>query len=125
MVSVTMSSINAAKKFGQYEASTVQFRRKLTVNGKRHTFLIINYGAYNAMGLIGTERNGIAILNETARSVVLDGEAPQSMGWYYGFGQDTASEAKTRHRAAELFVMPSRDFRKFILAHPRYRGHLS
>ena len=37
------------------------------------SFRVLLYGAYNAMGLIGTEKNGIAVLDEDRRQVVLDG----------------------------------------------------
>jgi hypothetical protein len=38
--------------------------------GQKLRFIV--YGAYNAMGLIGTESNGVAILNENELNVVAD-----------------------------------------------------
>jgi len=122
-MTVKLYSGIAMPKVGPYEAVTAQFTRKVRVDGKLHTFLIVTYGAYNAMGLIGTERNGVAILNATAMCVVLDDEAKQSGGWYYGFS--VASDTKARTRAKELYVMPMREFREFIVSHPRYRGRMS
>jgi len=45
-------------------------------NGRTFRFLV--YQAYNALGLIGTEKNGIAILDEDNREVVCD-ELARSM----------------------------------------------
>lgn len=44
------------------------------------TFRVVLYGAYNAYGLIGTENNGIAVLDEDSARVVLDGHLPQDTG---------------------------------------------
>jgi hypothetical protein len=46
------------------------------------TYVILIYGAYNAMGLIGSESNGIAILNETLKQVVTDQIACADSGWF-------------------------------------------
>jgi len=46
------------------------------------TYSTIIYGAYNAMGLIGSEYNGIAVLNHTTKSVVMDGVARADSGWF-------------------------------------------
>jgi hypothetical protein len=48
----------------------VTFNEQRTANGT--TYRIVAYGAYNASGLIGTECNGILILNEDRRDVVAD-----------------------------------------------------
>lgn len=109
-------------RLGQYESSTVQYHRRLTVDGKRHTFAIFNYGAKNAFGLIGTEYNGVAIVNETTKRVVLDGEAPQPSGWYYGTGGNPTPSAI---RAADIQLMNAKEFRAFIVSHRNYRGTLA
>mgnify|MGYP003605022521 CR=1 FL=1 len=43
---------------------------RLFPNGR--TFRVLIYQAYNAFGLIGTEKNGIAILDEDNRAVICD-----------------------------------------------------
>ena len=50
--------------------------------GKGKVFRAITYQAYNALGLIGSEHNGIAILDETKKSVLLDGYLQESTGWF-------------------------------------------
>jgi hypothetical protein len=50
--------------------------------GDNGTFTIVIYGAYNAMGLIGTEKNGIAILDETRKQVLLDEHQPTNSGYF-------------------------------------------
>ena len=39
---------------------------------KERTFRLAIYGAFNAYGLIGPERNGIVILDEDERAVLCD-----------------------------------------------------
>lgn len=47
--------------------------RDITVDHADHgKFRLLLYCAYDAMGLIGTECNGIAVLNDTRRDVVCD-----------------------------------------------------
>ena len=65
------------KKVGPYEAVTHDFVRD---DGYR----ILLSGAYNAMGLVGTEYNGITVLDERSKSVVTDCIGRQASGWYYG-----------------------------------------
>jgi hypothetical protein len=43
---------------------------------------ILGYSAYNAMGLIGSECNGIAILNDTEKSVITDEIGKQDSGYF-------------------------------------------
>lgn len=65
------------KKVGPYEAVTHDHVRD---DGYR----IILSGAYNALGLIGSEMNGIAVLDEREMKVVTDCMGRQASGWYYG-----------------------------------------
>lgn len=109
-------------RHGQYVSSTVQFRRKLKVDGKSHTFAIFNYGAKNAFGIVGTEYNGVAIVNETANCVVLDGEASQPRGWYHGTGGNPIPSAI---RVADIQLMSAKEFRAFVVSHHNYRGALA
>ena len=74
-------------------------------------------GAYDAFGLIGPEHNGIFILNDTRKAVVLDRHCPQSSG-YFGPSKEQWAELK---RIAEL---PAAAFRNFCENNPRFRGSI-
>jgi len=47
----------------------------------RYTYVIGIAGAYNAFGLIGSEHNGIFVLNDTNKTVVLDRHCPIASGY--------------------------------------------
>lgn len=49
---------------------------------KRGRYRILVYGAYNAMGLIGSEHNGICVLDDQDLRVVADRLAQVSSGYY-------------------------------------------
>lgn len=74
-----MATINLEAKVGPYvgvsrdEVKTLEDGRK---------FRIVLYGAYNAMGLIGSECNGIVILNEDDANVVCDEIGRTSTGYF-------------------------------------------
>ena len=78
--------------------------------------VIAVYGAYNAMGLIGPEYNGIVILDNTDKMVLVDRhmEHPGGSG-YYGPHPDTVREW------ARLVNMSPSDLLLFIREHPRSR----
>ncbi len=81
-------------------------------DGRR--FRIILYGAYNAMGLIGSECNGIAILDEDQRLVLCDGIAQMDTG-YFGASQG-------QRGVHDLLVgMNDSAFVAFVNTHPRSR----
>ncbi len=48
---------------------------------KNNVYRIISYEAYNAMGLIGSEHNGIAILDENKKQVLTDLIMQAGSGW--------------------------------------------
>jgi hypothetical protein len=56
-------------------------RDRIVKKGKTR-FRILLYGAYNAFGLIGSEYNGICILNEDDKNVVTDGILQVSSGYF-------------------------------------------
>lgn len=74
------------ERIGQY----MGIRRKATrvIDGK--TFIVAIYGAYNAMGLIGSEHNGIVVLNDTDKQVVTDKAECTSSGWFGASNQQVA-----------------------------------
>lgn len=70
-----------AKREGPYRGiqfdETVSFE---TPDGTR-TFRVLTYQAYDAFGLIGSECNGIVILDEDGKHVLCDEIAKQSSGY--------------------------------------------
>lgn len=79
------------------------------------TYVIGIAGAYDAFGLIGPEYNGIFILDDDAKRVVLDRHMPIASG-YHGPSPEQWAEFK---RIAEL---PVTAFHNFCRNNPRYRG---
>ena len=77
-------------------------------------YRIILYGAFNAQGLIGSEHNGIAVLDEQDHTVLLDRHAQINSG-YYGAGRTQITEF------SRLVALDYEDLEKFIESHPRYR----
>jgi len=79
------------------------------------TYIIGIAGAYNAYGLIGSEYNGIFILDDDNKRVVLDRHCEEQSGY---FGPSKAQWAEMK-RIAEL---PATAFKNFCRNNPRYRG---
>lgn len=71
-------------------------------------------GAYNAFGLIGPEHNGIFVLDDTHKRVVLDRDTEESSGYYGPSPRQWA-------RLKEVMEMTDAQFRDFIFTHPRSR----
>jgi hypothetical protein len=94
----------------------VQFDQQVTFStgeGPRH-FRIFTYQAYNAMGLVGSECNGIAIGDDDKRQIVTDEIAKQGSG-YFGASQAQFDEAE------RICAMDWETFMAFINADPRKR----
>lgn len=103
-------SINVHECVGQYAGVSVDMTKE--IDGV--SYRVIVYGAYNARGLYGSENNGIAILNETKRNVLLDGELKIDSGW-----GGPSNEQRKRH--GEIMDMTDEEFKKFVNEHPRAR----
>jgi hypothetical protein len=86
--------------------------RKRSVNGI--DYIVGIAGAYNAYGLIGPEHNGIFILDDTNRQVILDRDTEISSG-YYGPSQGQWD------RLRELMQCSKADFYRELLTNPRSR----
>ena len=84
-------------------------------NGR--SFKIVLYAAYVAHGLYGPENNGIAILDEDNRQVVLDQHVRIGSG-YYGPSPTQLSEFQ------RIKDMPWEQFEHFMVSNERYRGCL-
>jgi hypothetical protein len=82
------------------------------------TFVLVLYGAYNAMGLIGSECNGIAVLDKDNRLVVLDEHCKIDTG-YFG-----PSESQVRE-FDRIKAMDADSFLIFCNAHPRLRKQIA
>ena len=78
------------------------------------TFRLIIYGAYDAFGLIGSECNGIAVLDEDKLEVVCD-EISRTGTGYCGPSQKQISAF------AHMQTLSWNDFRNYINDHPRSR----
>ena len=95
----------------------IQFDRLIsfrTPEGPRH-FRVIVYAAYDAMGLVGAECNGVAILDDDQKRVLCDEVAKAESG-YYGASQ------KQLDSAAALVDGSNWDsFRAFVNSSPRAR----
>ena len=92
--------------------------RVLDINGEDVKIYIMLSGAYDAYGLIGPEMNGIAILNDTHKAVVLDMEAQETSGWYPGFSGPSQRQIA---QFEALAAMPDDDLVDWIRSHERYR----
>ena len=72
--------IDMSKQVGPFVGVSFDATRTFS-NGRSFRFVV--YGAYNAFGLIGSEKNGVAILDNDALTVVVD-ELEQGASGYYG-----------------------------------------
>lgn len=98
-------------RIGQYHYADGALRRR-TVSGIEYVIGIA--GAYNAFGLIGSEHNGIFILDDTNKRVILDRHVPQCSGYN---GPSTEQRAELEH----LAELPAAAFLRFISTNPRSR----
>lgn len=87
-----------------------------TPEGTR-TFRFITYQAYNAYGLIGSEYNGVAILDEDRKQVLCDEIAHQTTGWF-------GANPYQIKMADELIGMSWEDFKQFVNANERRRYNI-
>jgi hypothetical protein len=77
-----MDVISSFPQIGPYMGVTMD--KKITFKTGRNTriFRVIVNGALNAFGLIGPEKNGIAILDENERAVLADELERESSGYF-------------------------------------------
>ena len=101
-----------SNRIGQYLHADGAARR-YQIDGTNYIIGIA--GAYDTFGLIGPEHNGIFILDDDDKRVVLDRHCEIGSG-YHGPSEDQWAEFK---RIAEL---PAAAFKNFCRNHPRYRG---
>ena len=87
---------------------------KATKSFGDRSFTVLIAGAYNA-GIIGSEYNGIAILDEDTKAVVLDRHMQTSSGY-------NGPTKAQRDEMARIMDMDWKAFTSFVSSCPRYRG---
>jgi hypothetical protein len=102
-----------------YEYIAECCERILTIDGKEVRLYLMLYGAYNAYGLIGPEFNGLAILNDTRKMVVLDGAFAEGYGWYPGNGRPSERQLKAFNALA---ILPDALLIEWIKEHQFFRA---
>lgn len=99
-------------QIGPYHYADGALRRRKV--GKT-VYVIGIAGAYNAFGLIGPEHNGIFVLDDTHKRVVLDRHCESSEGGYFGPSKAQWAELERLNNEGP------RAFKAFINTHPRSR----
>lgn len=98
-------------RIGNYHYADGAMRRR-TVRGI--DYIVGIAGAYNAFGLIGSEHNGVFVLDDTNKDVIFDRDTEISSG-YYGPSQGQWDRLK------ELMTCSEADFTKAIRTNARSR----
>lgn len=98
-------------RIGQYLYADGALRTRVV--GKI-TYKIGIAGAYDAFGLIGSEHNGLFILDDTNKRVILDRDTEEQSGY---FGPSKRQWA----RLAEVVKSTDKAFLDLIHTHPRSR----
>lgn len=80
-------AINTQVGVGPYVGVSRDEVKTLT-DGRK--FRLVLYGAYNAFGLVGSEYNGVVVLDEDNMKVVVDNIARTGSGWYGPTQEQTA-----------------------------------
>jgi len=102
---------NTNQNIGPYTSVSCEIKRTFKGHGE---YRIAIYGAYNAYGLIGPEKNGLVVLDETKRAVLCD-EIEKADSGYFG-------PTKGQYEAMAAFkAMKWPEFREFINTHNRAR----
>ena len=104
-------STGIANRIGNYHYADGALRRR-TVDGIDYMIGIAD--VYNAFGVIGSEHNGIFVLDDTNRAVVLDRDTEESSG-YYG------PSKRQWERLAHYCKCSEGEFLDLIHASPRSR----
>lgn len=104
-------SNHIANRIGNYHYSDGALRTR-EVDGI--TYKIGIASAYNAFGLIGSEHNGIFVLDDTNARVVLDRDTEEQRG-YYGPSQ------RQWDRLREFCKCSPAEFHKLVADNPRTR----
>ena len=109
-----MEVINVFPRIGPYMGVTRDQKISFKAGRKARNFRVIIFGAYNACGLIGSEFNGLAVLDEDERAVLCDRIGCESSG-YFGPSQSQLAEFD------RVTGLSWPEFREFINSHDRTR----
>jgi hypothetical protein len=110
-----MDVLNTFPALGPYMGVTRDTTVSFKINRKAsRNFRVIVYGAYNAMGLIGSERNGIAVLDDDQKAVLCDDIEREDSGY---FGPSN----RQLNAFESITSLPWADFREMINANARAR----
>lgn len=110
-----MPTIDLSRRVGPFVGVAAEKIVRFPEAGR--AFRVVLYGAYDAFGLIGSECNGIAVLDEDERRVVCDEIAKEPTG-YFG-----PSEAQLACFAATI-KLKYPEFRQLVNGSPRARMKL-
>lgn len=110
------TSIQGYPSVGPY--TWITFDQKRTFEESGRTFRIIVYGAFNAYGLIGSEHNGVAVLDEDQMQVLCDDIAKDISG-YFGPSDRQWGTAEWLTEKATW-----EEFQSLINSHPKRRYQL-
>lgn len=99
-------------RIGQYLYADGAVRRR-KVSGI--DYIVGIAGAYDALGLIGPEHNGVFVLDDTNKRVLTDRNCEESSGY---FGPSRRQWDALR----DVMKMPAREFVRWVASTPRYRG---
>lgn len=97
-------------RVAQFEGVTED--KTITLNGRK--FRVLLYSALNANGLIGPEFNGIAVLDEDDKKVIVDNIEKQDSGY---FGPSEKQKAKFE----EICQMKFKEFQELVNSSDRCR----
>lgn len=101
----------SGKSVGPYTGVSLDVTRAFRGKGK---YRFVLYGAYNAYGLIGSEKNGIAVLDEQQKAVLCD-ELEKADSGYFGPSSEQLQAFEQLQR------MPWKEFQALINGHSRAR----
>ena len=102
--------IDLSNNIGPYMGAS--FDQQIAFGNRR--FRVALYGAFNAMGLIGSEMNGIVIFDQNRMMVVLDEHCREDCG-YYGPSQRQIEEFE------RICNMNEKEFCDFVRNHRNAR----
>jgi hypothetical protein len=112
-----MIPLNRGYKVGEIIRCGVEKDYDKQKNFDKRNFVIFIYGATNVYGLIGPEDNGIAILDEDNKRVILDGHCRENTG-YFGPSQKQINEFN------RIMGMTWGEFKDFVNSNNRSRVHI-
>lgn len=91
--------------------------RRFAGGGEVRTFYVVLHMAYNALGLIGTEHNGVAVLDADERDILMSTHCNTSSG-YFG---PTQIQIDEWDRVCRMTYV---ELKAFVNSHPRRRREM-